>query len=102
MRRESCCFLENVREVENGQAGDSGERHERHGTVEVRLDVVRDSTQARWWKAIALLPHVKSRSSVRVQHMRCEGDTKRLSEEAAPWVSGLQLVAEREGEMRDE
>jgi hypothetical protein len=34
--------------------------------------------------------------------MRCEGDTKRLSEEAAPWVSSLQLVAEREGEMRDE
>src|SRR5262245_5375286 len=102
MRRESCCFLENVREVENGQAGNFGERDERHGTVEVRLDVVRDATQSCRWKAIGALPHVKSTSSVRVEHMCCEGDTKRLSEEAAPRVSSLQLVAEREGEMRDE
>ena len=72
------------------------------GWSRFRLDVVRDSTQTRRWKAIALLPHVKSRSPVRVQHMRCEGDAKRLSEEAAPWVSSLQLVAEREAEVRDE
>src|SRR5262249_7811084 len=102
MRRKSCCFLENVREVENGQAGDFGERDERHGTVEVRLNVVRNGTETSRWKAIGSRPHVKSTSSVRVQDMRCEGDTKRLSEEAAPRVSSLQLVAEREGEMRDE